>query len=159
MAADRWRPMGSTMERWQPFRSVAEVQSEVNRLFDNFFGHPAPAGRSGERQWLPLCDVAESREELMLCFELPGVSEKDVTLSITGDMLTVKGERRVAPENGKEATWHHMERSYGKFERMVQLPVPVQADKVRATYRDGVLTVHLPKVEAVKPREIKIDIA
>jgi HSP20 family protein len=90
-------------------------------------------------------------------FELPGVSEKDVNVSITGDLLTVRGERQWQ-EQAKNDNYHRLERMYGKFERSVQLPFPVQANKVKATYRDGVLVVTLPKAEEVKPREIKIDI-
>ncbi|HEU5112896.1 MAG TPA: Hsp20/alpha crystallin family protein [Acidimicrobiia bacterium] len=100
----------------------------------------------------------ETKDDLVLNFELPGVTDKDVSLSITGDLLTVKGERAFNRDSHAENT-HHIERVYGKFERSVQLPMPVQADKVKATYRDGVLEVRLPKVEAVKPKAIKIDIA
>ena len=83
--------------------------------------------------------------------------EKDIQLSITGDLLTVKGERRLERDETQD-TYHRVERVYGKFERTLQLATPVQTDKVKATYRDGVLEVTLPKVEEVKPREIKIDL-
>lgn len=157
MAIERWRPFGVTMERWQPFCGVSDSRAEVNRLFDNFFGHPATAA-TGERCWLPLCDMRETRDEVILSFELPGVSEKDVHVSITGDLLTVTGERRFAQDDVKDEHWHRLERTYGKFERTVQLPMSVQADKVKAAYRDGMLTVRLPKAEEVKPKEIKVDI-
>ena len=85
------------------------------------------------------------------------MSEKDVSVSITGDLLTVKGERRFNQELKQENS-HRLERAYGKFERTVQLPIPVQPEKVKATYREGVLTVKLPKADEVKPKEIKIDI-
>jgi HSP20 family protein len=145
------------MERWQPFRNLSEVQAEMNRLFDSVFGHPA-AAPSGERMWIPLCDMWETKDEVVLAFEVPGVSEKDVSLSITGGLLTLRGERRFAQEAVKDESWHRVERAYGKFERTLELPIPVQADKVKATYRDGLLTVRLPKAEEVKPKEIKIDI-
>jgi HSP20 family protein len=99
----------------------------------------------------------ETKDDLVLNFELPGVSEKDVSLSIMGDLLTVKGERTFNRES-KDESVHHVERIYGKFERSVQLPMPVQAEKVKATYRDGVLEVKLPKADGVKPKAIKIDI-
>jgi HSP20 family protein len=155
MAMERWRPFG-TVERWQPFRGLSDIQSEMNRMFDTVFGHPAVSG-SGERLWAPLCDMWETKEDLVVSFELPGVSEKDVNVSITGDLLTVRGERQWQ-EQAKNDNYHRLERMYGKFERSVQLPFPVQANKVKATYRDGVLVVTLPKAEEVKPREIKIDI-
>jgi len=147
MAMERWRPFG-TMERWEPFRNASEI-------FDTFFGRPMNASASGERLWAPFVDMYETKDELVLAIDLPGVSEKDVGVSITGDLLSVKGERRW---EGKEQSALHVERVYGKFERLIQLPIPVQADRVKASYRDGVLEVRLPKVEEVKPKEIKIDI-
>jgi HSP20 family protein len=157
MAMERWRPFGTTMERWEPFRSGADIQTEVNRLFDNFFGRPAGGAHQSGRAWAPAVDMYETKDDLMLTVELPGVREKDVTVSITGDLLVIKGERRFEQEV-KEQSLLHVERTYGKFERLIQLPMPVRSDKVKATYRDGVLEIQLPKVEAVKPKEIKIDI-
>jgi HSP20 family protein len=85
------------------------------------------------------------------------VRDKDVTVSITGDLLSVKGERRFE-HDAKEQHVLHVERTYGAFERLVQLPMPVQADRVKASYRDGVLEIRLPKADEVKPKEIKVDI-
>ena len=154
MAMERWRPFGlSSMDRWEPFR-VSEIQSEVNRLFDNFFGRPS----SGTgRTWTPPVDMYATKDDLVLTMEVPGVSEKDVSVSITGDLLTVKGERRFENQV-KEQDLLHVERTYGKFERVIQLPMAVQADRVKATYREGVLEIKLPKAEELKPKEIKIDI-
>jgi HSP20 family protein len=129
----------------------------MNRLFDTVFGPPASAS-SGERIWAPLCDMWETKDEVVLSFELPGVSEKDVNVSITGDLLTVNGERRFQRQDANGESYHRLERAYGKLERTVQLPMAVQPDKVKATYRDGVLTVTLPKADEVKPKEIKIDL-
>jgi HSP20 family protein len=157
MAMERWRPFGlSTMDRWEPFR-VSDIQNEVNRLFDNFFGRPASAAGATGRTWVPPVEMYATKDDLVLTLELTGVSEKDVTVSITGDLLTVKGERRYEHQ-GKEQELLHAERMYGKFERLIQLPMAVQADRVKATYRDGVLEIKLPKAEELKPKEIKIDI-
>jgi HSP20 family protein len=157
MAIDRWRPFVA-VERWDPFRNMSDIQGEVNRLFDGFLGRPAVSGAgSAVRTWAPVLDMHETENEVVLNFELPGVSEKDVALSITGDLLTLKGERTVNREF-KDDNAYHAERVYGKFERSVQLPMPVQSEKVKATYRDGVLEVKLPKAEEVKPKAIKIDI-
>jgi len=154
MAMERWRPFGlSTMDRWEPFR-VSDIQSEVNRLFDNFFGRPASA--TG-RTWAPPVDMYATTDDLVLAVEMPGVREKDVSVSITGDLLTVKGERRFENQV-KEEDLLHVERTHGKFERVIQLPMAVQADRVKATYRDGILEIKLPKAEEVKPKEIKIDV-
>jgi HSP20 family protein len=137
---------------------MSDIQGEVNRLFDSFLGRPtAAAAGSAVRTWAPVLDMHETKDDLVLSFELPGVTDKDVSVSITGDLLTVKGERTFSHDSRGESA-HHVERVYGKFERSVQLPMPVQADKVKATYRDGVLEVRLPKAEEVKPKAIKIDI-
>ena len=157
MAIDRWRPFVA-VEKWDPFRNMSDIQGEVNRLFDGFLGRPAVSGAgSAVRTWAPVLDMHETENEVVLNFELPGVSEKDVALSITGDLLTLKGERTVNREF-KDDNAYHAERVYGKFERSVQLPMPVQSEKVKGTYRDGVLEVKLPKAEEVKPKAIKIDI-
>ncbi len=107
--------------------------------------------------WAPVFDMYETKDELVLKVELPGVREKDISLSITGDLLTVKGERAFDQEQEDEK-YFRAERVYGKFERTIQLPLPVQADRVTATYRDGVLEVKLSTAEEVKPKDIKIDI-
>jgi HSP20 family protein len=156
MAMERWRQYGA--DRWEPFRNVMDIQGEVNRLFDTFLGRPMPASAPAERAWLPAVDMHETKDDLVLRVEVPGVREKDVTVSITGDLLTIKGERRWGEDEGRERKLLHVERGYGRFERVMQLPLAVQADKVRATYRDGVLEITLPKAEELKPREIKIDI-
>ena len=150
MAIVRFRPFGSLD------RDVTDIQSEVNRLFDSFFGRAA-ASPAGERVWTPPVDMYETKDELVVKVELPGVSEKDLHLSITGDVLGLKGERRWE-DQAKEEQYLRMERWYGRFERLLPLPFPVQADKVKASYREGVLTVMLPKAEQIRAKDIKIDV-
>ena len=136
------------MVRWTPFGT--------SDLFDTFFGRPmntAPVTRA----WLPAVDMHETKDDLVLTVEVPGVSEKDVKVTINGDLLSIRGERRLDDE-AKERQLLHVERVHGQFERLIQLPMAVQADRVRATYRDGLLQVTLPKAEELKPREVKIDI-
>jgi len=157
MAMERWRQVGSA-DRWEPFRNVVDIQGEVNRLFDSFLGRPAGAATSSGRAWMPAVDMSETKDDLVLKVEVPGVREKDVSVSITGDLLTIRGERRWSEEEARENKFLHVERAYGQFERLIQLPLAVQADKVKAIYRDGVLEIKLPKTEELKPREIKIDI-
>jgi HSP20 family protein len=156
MTVMRWRPFGQGLEPWVGAREVGDIQSEVNRLFDTFFGRTAQAG-APERAWAPAADMYETKDELVIKVDVPGTSEKDVHVSITGELLTLKGQR-LEPEDVKPEQYFRAERWGGRVERIFQLPIPIQADKVRAKYRDGVLTVTLPKVEAVKPKEIKIDV-
>jgi HSP20 family protein len=156
MAMERWRPFGS-VDRWEPFRNLVDIHGEVNRLLDAFAGRPMTAAMGQDRTWMPAVDMHETNESLVLEVELPGVREKDLTVSITGDLLTIRGERRWEDESKTQKSLH-VERVYGRFERMVQLPLAVQADKVKAVYRDGMLQITLPKAEELKPREIKVDV-
>jgi HSP20 family protein len=156
MAMERWRPFGS-VDRWEPFRSLVDIQGEVNRLFDSVAGRPMAGAPAAGRSWMPAVDMHETKDDLVLRVEVPGVREKDVAVSITGDLLTIRGERRWEDES-KDQKFLHVERVYGQFERMIQLPLAVQTDKVKASYRDGVLEIKLPKAEELKPREIKIEI-
>ena len=132
MAMVRWSPFVA-MERWEPFRNASDIQEEVNRLLDSFLGRPAST--TDVRNWVPALDMHETKDEFFLKFEVPGVKDKDVSLSIIEDLLTVKGERAFAADTEGENA-RHIERVYGKFERSVRLPMPVQAEKVTATYRD-----------------------
>ena len=159
MAMERWRPISgpsSVVDRWEPFRNLGEIQGEVNRLFDTFAGRPT--GRSGSSTWLPLVDMSETTDDLVVTVEVAGVHEKDIALSITGDMLSIKGERRWQASEDKNQKVLHSERPYGTFERFIQLPIAVQAERVKATYRDGLLEITLPKTENLRPHEIKIDL-
>ena len=156
MAMERWRPFGS-VDRWEPFRNLVDIQGEVNRLFDSVAGRTMAGAPAAGRSWMPAVDMHETKDDLVLRVEVPGVREKDVAVSITGDLLTVRGERRWEDES-KDQKFLHVERVYGQFERMIQLPMAVQTDKVKASYRDGVLEIKLPKAEELKPREIKIEI-
>jgi HSP20 family protein len=156
MALVRFRPFGSALD---PFRDLTDIQSEVNRLFDNFFGRPSQGQATGmNRVWTPAVDMYETKDELVVAAELPGLNEKEIHLSISGDMLTIKGERQWTREVKQDQDYRG-ERWFGRFERTLPIPIPVQADKVKATYRDGVLTVTLPKAEELKPKEIKIEVA
>ena len=155
MAIVRFRPF--SQQAVDSFRDFGDMQAEVNRLFDNFLGRPAQQPGSMERVWAPAVDIYETVDALMVAAELPGLDEKDIHLSIIGDVLSVRGERQWNQEV-KQESYYRGERWYGKFERSLPLPMPVQADKVTAKYRDGVLTITLPKVEEIRPKEIKIDV-
>jgi HSP20 family protein len=156
MALVRFRPFGDMLEQ-PPFRDLGDIQHEMNRLFDTFFGRPGQVA-ARERVWAPAVDMYETKDELVVTAELPGLNEKDIHLSITGDMLTLRGERQWT-HDVKQDNVYRGERWFGKFERALPLPIPVQPDHVKASYRDGVLTVTLPKADEIKPKEIRIDVA
>jgi len=141
--------------QWKPFREVSRLRSEMDRLWDEYFG----AGRRGlqplEEAWLPAVDVSESEDKITVKAEIPGLEAKDIDISMSGDTLTIKGEKKTETEE-KEENYHLVERSYGSFRRAMKIPATVDADKVEATYKNGVLTVVLPKKEEVKPKAIEI---
>jgi len=145
--------------RYDPFRDLDRLQSEMNRLFE---GVIAPTGERGAGQvsqnarlWSPAVDVAETRNDIVLRAELPGIKPEEVDIELTGDTLTLRGERRFESEDRKDS-FVRIERSYGRFQRSFTLAVPVNADAVKASYKDGVLEIHLPKSEANKPRKVQV---
>ena len=140
--------------RWDPFRNLLCIQTERNKLFDEneqvFLGVP---GRGSS--WTPSVDIHETEESFVLSVDLPGVKKEDVTLEVKDSILSIGGERRQEKEVTEKSA-HRIERRYGKFSRVFNIPSNVDASRVKAAYKDGVLQVTLPKVEDAKPRQIEI---
>lgn len=143
-----------TMKRWEPFRDLVTMRDDMDRLFDMFFGAQP---QDMEDLWRPAIDIEENNGNLMVRAEIPGMKKEDIKVSVKEDMLTISGERKRENEN-KDKTFHRIERSYGQFRRMIRLPATVDAGKVKATYKDGVLNVTLPKPESMKPKNIDVEI-
>jgi len=138
-----------------PFKEIEKERSEMDRLLDTFlFGKPKTSGFT-EKEWRPPIDIAETERELVVNVEIPGVEIDDLNLSLSEDTLHIQGEKK--PES-KEEGYHHAERSYGSFSRSIRLHVDVQRHKISASYKNGVLTIILPKSEKIKKKEIKIKI-
>lgn len=147
--------------RYDPFRELDRLQSEMNRLFEGVnapTGERATANTASVSRWSPAVDVAETSSEIVLHVELPGMKPEDVDLELTGDTLTLRGERKYENEERRN-NYVRVERSYGRFQRQFTLTVPVDADAVEASYKDGVLEIHLPKSEANKPRKVQVTTA
>ena len=127
------------------------LRGGLNRVFE--------AGERGDgaRLWAPAVDVAESEHEIVLYAELPGMTREDIEIQLTGDMLTLRGDRKLAPASHGEH-YHRIERQYGPWRRAFQIEVPIDQSQVSATYEEGVLTVRLPKREEIKPRQIPIEV-
>lgn len=136
-------------------RPLSGLQQEMNRLFENFFGDTFVEPFGGAGEWSPALDVAETEGAFLVRAELPGLDPDNVEITLTGDTLTIKGEKKEEKEE-KTKSFHRVERSYGSFQRSVQLPVSVKADAVAATFKNGVLTIELPKVEEAKTKSVKI---
>lgn len=140
------------LSRWSPL-SLSTFRGELDNLFESFLRREPLFTTNGG--WSPALDVAETPEEIVVTAELPGVDEKDVSVSVTGNHLIIKGERKKEEEK-KEKHFHRMERSYGRFERMIAVPATVDTGKISAEFTKGVLEVHLPKNPKEMPKEIKV---
>lgn len=144
----------TTLVRWDPATEVDSLQSEMNRLFDGFFGGRAN-GPNAPRRWIPPMDLAETDGELILTADLPGVAEEDVAIEIKDGTLAISGERKDAREE-KGRGYHRLERSFGRFSRTLTLPRGVEAESVAASFEDGVLEVRIPKPEERRPHRVQI---
>ncbi len=145
--------------RWEPFRDLLTTQDRFNRLFNETFAR-AFSGDSGEdagtRSWAPAVDVLENDQNVVLKAELPGIDPKDVEIRIQDNTLTLKGERKFE-KDVKEGNYQVVERSYGSFSRSFSLPAYINSENVTADYKDGLLTLTLPKREEAKPKVIKLN--
>jgi HSP20 family protein len=141
------------LTKWEPLRDLSRLQDEMNRILeDRLF-------RTGESVgWTPACDVYEDDEALLLRFDLAGVDAKQVEIRFENGVLTVRGERKLDREEKRE-NYHRLELSYGAFTRSFSLPGTVDAEKIRADARDGILTVTLPKRAEARPRPIQVKVS
>ncbi|MHB0966522.1 MAG: Hsp20/alpha crystallin family protein [Chloroflexi bacterium] len=144
----------SNLTRWEPVREMMTLREAMDRLFDDAFTRPLSL--SGDSA-LPLIDLYETNDEVIVKAALPGLKADDVQISVRGETLTLRGEYK--QENSKNGTTYHIrEQRYGTFERTITLPIDVQSDKAKADFDNGILTVTLPKAEAVKPKTISINV-
>ena len=139
-----------------PWRGeLGSFRREMDRLFDRFFeGWPFRIS-AVQRPWAPSVDVSETAKEVVVKAELPGMDPKDIDVSVRGDILSVAGERKQEKEE-KGENFHRIESTYGSFSRSIQLPAEVDAGKVDATYKDGVLKITLPKTKEAATKKIEV---
>ncbi len=143
--------------RWDPFRELMHVQDRLSRMLSETRRGDDEVMTRGD--WVPPVDIYQSDDhELVLQVELPGIKREDIDLRVENNTLTIRGERKLAPAV-KEEQYHRIERAYGAFTRSFSLPQTVDAGKVRAEYRDGVLTVALPTREEAKPKQVQVQIS
>ena len=146
-----------SVTRWEPFRNLSTLQEQVNRLFEDNFTR----GRSGQAElasWAPAVDIYETENELVVKADLPEVQDKDIDIRVENNMLTIRGERKFGNEV-HEDNYLRIERAYGGFTRSFSLPNTVNTEAIKAEYKNGVLTVHMPKREETKPKQIKIGVS
>jgi HSP20 family protein len=150
MVLDRWRPRWAAMP-WRPFREMDDWQ----RQMEDFFGRSLMRMPIAEKGWMPSVDIFEKDDKFVVKAELPGMKEEDIDVSIVGDDLVIRGEKKTESEV-KEENYYRQERSYGSFYRSIPLPSTVDASKIEANTEDGVLEVTLPKVAEVKPKKVAV---
>jgi HSP20 family protein len=146
-----------TLVRWRPTRDVFRLRDEMDRLFDDFMERFPARKDFGDRMWSPDVDVHETDSEVVVKAEIPGMEQKDINVTIKDNVLMLKGEKKQEKEK-KETNYHRIERTYGSFSRSFTLPTMVVSDKATAQYKNGILTITLPKTEEVKPKEIAVDV-
>jgi HSP20 family protein len=138
--------------KWEP-KGLASFHREMDRLLDAFLDRESPFSTDGD--WLPSLDVEESPEEFVVTAELPGMDEKDISVTLSGNNLVIKGEKKREKEE-KDKQFHRIERSYGSFSRLVPLPASTAPDKIVAEYSKGVLELHVPKEPDEMPKKIAV---
>jgi HSP20 family protein len=147
-----------TLVRWDPFRELEDMSERLNRVFSR------PSVRNTGKEnltvadWMPTVDISETEGEYLIKAEVPEVRKEDVKVTVENGVLTLQGERRQEKEE-KGKRYHRVERSYGSFVRSFSLPESVDENAVKAEYKDGVLNLHLPKSEKVKPKAIDVKVA
>jgi HSP20 family protein len=147
----------NALTKWNPLRELEEIQSRLSSLFGR-----TPLRGLGEEtmtvsEWTPLVDITEDEKEYLIKAELPEVKKEDVKVTVENGTLSITGERKVEKEE-KGKKYHRVERAYGSFMRSFTLPEGTTGDKVSAEFKDGVLKVHLPKSEEVKPKSIDVKV-
>ena len=144
--------------RWDPFRDVAALQDRINRIFNESFGRSRDLDDDVSLyDWRPPVDIYETAAGIVLKVELPGVNKDDVSVEVKENVLTLKGERLLDPEI-KDEHYYRKERSFGKFNRSFSLQEPIKPDLIKASFKEGVLTVEIPRTEEEKPKQVTVDI-
>jgi HSP20 family protein len=142
---------------WKPFNEMTTLRREMDSLWDRFFPEIPLRERYVTQEWLPSIDLTETKDKLVVKAELPGLEAKDVELTLTDDILTIRGEKKVEKEE-KDEHRYYVESYHGEFERQIKLPTPVNTGKIDATFDKGILTINLPKSEEARKKEIKINV-
>ncbi len=146
-----WRP-GRELSPWRRLRSL---EDEMDSLFGRVMGKEPQAAEEG--MWAPLVDVKETKTDVVVKAEIPEINAEDVDITVEKDILTIRGERKFEDEK-KEQDYHYVERSYGSFVRSLRLPKEVDETKTKATYKDGVLTITMPKKKEEKAKQVKVEV-
>jgi HSP20 family protein len=147
----------TTLAKWNPFRELETLQNRLTTLFRRPLLPMNGEETFGVTEWMPLVDVTEDEKEFLITAELPEMKKEDVKVTVENGMLRITGERRFEKEE-KGKKYHRVERAYGTFERTFLVPEGTTPEKLTAEYKEGVLKVHLPKTEEVKPKPLEVKV-
>ncbi|TKJ43315.1 molecular chaperone [candidate division TA06 bacterium B3_TA06] len=142
------------IKRYDPFWGIDSFRRDMDRLFDSFFGRWPSEGYP--TLWGPAVDIEETKDSLVVRAEIPGMKKEDIKIQTVGDNLVISGERRHEAEE-KDRHFHRVEHAYGKFQRVVSLPIEVESDKAKASYKEGVLEITFPKSDKARAKEIEVE--
>ena len=140
---------------WRQQKDLDRFKGEIDRMFNEFFDWHTFQGSIDGSEWMPAVDISETGREVIVNAELPGMDPKDIDISLNGRLLTIKGERKQEHEE-KDKNYHRVERRYGAFTRAFELPADVEADKVEARYKKGVLKLKLRKTREASVKKIEV---
>jgi len=149
--------MAEVLALWKPERELDRMRRRMDNLWDSVFETSPTKREEWGGQWLPSMDLSETKDEFVVKAEIPGIEAKDIEISLSDGMLTIKGEKKQEKEE-KNESFHCIERGHGSFTRSVLLPGQVHGNKVKASYKNGVLRIGLPKTEESRKKEIKIEV-
>jgi HSP20 family protein len=163
MALVRWNPTmpwRPSQESWSPFTGMESLRAEMDHLFNAFLGS-MPSSGVQESLWYPRVDLQEHDQEFVLVADLPGMQQEDINISVENNILTLQGQRTFEhdDQHGPNGYAHYRERAYGTFCRRFTLGAAVDAENITATYKAGVLEVHIPKTAAAQPKRIAVQSA
>ncbi len=151
-----------TLSKWQPFKELSTIRHEMDRLFEDMLsmGDRDWMGLHGiGGRWTPAVEMEETEKELVLKAEIPGIDAKDLEVEVGEDRVTISGEHKEEKRTeDKEKNYFHSEFHYGKFERVVPLPMPIKTDEIKSDFKHGILTLNMPKVEAAPKKVVKVNL-
>jgi HSP20 family protein len=148
-------PMRATLTQFRPFRGVSTLQDQINRLFEGTFDHSSEEGNL--TTWAPAVDIFETEHNLVVKADLPDVKPEELDIRVENNILTIRGERKF-DKKVNENNYLRVERSYGSFSRSFSLSNTVNTESIQAEYKNGVLTLNIPKREEAKPKQIKVHV-
>jgi len=146
----------SSLVPWRRRQELTGLRRDMDRLFERFFEDWPVRFRPTDAHWAPFVDVSETAKEVIVKAELPGMDPKDIDVAVNGNVLSLRGERKKKEQEEKGENFYRVERRYGAFTRSIRLPAEVDGNKVKATYKDGVLNVSLPKTKETSTTKIEV---